>query len=110
MTAILIVLFILGCFVPSLPLLLVCVPIFVPIAKFFQWDLVWFGVVIVMMMNWASITPPFGINLSVMKSVADVPLVSVFKACMPFVLAMLGVVVLVIIFPDIALWLPSMMY
>ena len=110
MTAILIVLFILGCFVPSLPLLLVCVPIFVPIAKFFQWDLVWFGVVIVMMMNWASITPPFGINLFVMKSVADVPLVSVFKACMPFVLAMLGVVVLVIIFPDIALWLPSMMY
>ena len=49
---------ILGCFLPSMPLLLICVPIFVPIAKVFGWDLIWFGVIITVLDNMASITPP----------------------------------------------------
>ena len=47
---------ILGCFLPSMPLLLICVPIFVPIAKVFGWDLIWFGVIITVLDNMASIT------------------------------------------------------
>ena len=55
-------------------LLLICVPIFVPIAKVFGWDLIWFGVIITVLDNMASITPPFGISLFVMKEVAGVTL------------------------------------
>ena len=65
---------ILGCFLPSMPLLLICVPIFVPIAKVFGWNLIWFGVIITVLDNMASITPPFGISLFVMKEVAGVTL------------------------------------
>ena len=58
-----------------MPLLLICVPIFVPIAKVFGWDLIWFGVIItVSATDMASITPPFGISLFVMKEVAGVTL------------------------------------
>ncbi|MFQ9866621.1 MAG: TRAP transporter large permease subunit [Bilophila wadsworthia] len=70
---------ILGCFLPSMPLLLICVPIFVPIAKVFGWDLIWFGVIITVLDNMASITPPFGISLFVMKEVAGVTLGTMYR-------------------------------
>lgn len=71
---------ILGCFLPSMPLLLICVPIFVPIAKVFGWDLIWFGVIITVLDNMASITPPFGISLFVMKEVAGVTLGTMYRS------------------------------
>lgn len=50
----------LGAFFPNIPLLLICVPIFLPVAKMYQWDLIWFGVLMVLVFNMAAITPPFG--------------------------------------------------
>ena len=79
---------ILGCFLPSMPLLLICVPIFVPIAKVFGWDLIWFGVIITVLDNMASITPPFGISLFVMKEVAGVTLGAMYRSAVPFVIAL----------------------
>ena len=109
MCVIVIVMCVLGCFLPAIPLILITVPIFLPIAKSFHWDLVWFGVIFAILNNMASITPPFGINLFVMKGVADVPLGLIFRAATPFVLALFFCLALIIAFPSISLFIPSLM-
>ncbi|MBN2061710.1 MAG: TRAP transporter large permease subunit [Deltaproteobacteria bacterium] len=92
---------VMGCFFPNIPLLLICIPIFLPLAKFYQWDLIWFGVLMTLVFNLASITPPFGISLFVMKGIADIPLARMYKAAIPFVLALILSIVICIIFPII---------
>lgn len=106
---IIIVMCFLGCFLPAIPLILICVPIFLPIAKSFHWNLLWFGVIFVILNNMASITPPFGINLFVMKGVAKVPLALMFKAAMPFVIALFLCLAIIIAFPQISLILPEIL-
>lgn len=100
---------ILGCFLPSMPLLLICVPIFVPIAKVFGWDLIWFGVIITVLDNMASITPPFGISLFVMKEVAGVTLGAMYRSAVPFVIALFVCLLLIVLFPPLATYLPTLM-
>lgn len=100
---------ILGCFLPSMPLLLICVPIFVPIAKVFGWDLIWFGVIITVLDNMASITPPFGISLFVMKEVAGVTLGAMYRSAVPFVIALFVCLLLIVLFPPLATYLPTFM-
>jgi len=100
---------ILGCFLPSMPLLLICVPIFVPIAKVFGWDLIWFGVIITVLDNMASITPPFGISLFVMKEVAGVTLGTMYRSAVPFVIALFVCLLLIVLFPSLATYLPTLM-
>ena len=100
---------ILGCFLPSMPLLLICVPIFVPIAKVFGWDLIWFGVIITVLDNMASITPPFGISLFVMKEVAGVTLGAMYRSAVPFVIALFVCLLLIVLFPSLATYLPTLM-
>ncbi|WP_418765595.1 TRAP transporter large permease subunit [Mailhella sp.] len=107
MLAIVIVMIVLGCFVPALPLLLVCVPIFLPIASVYHWNLVWFGVLMVILLNMGTITPPFGVNLFVIKELAKVPLNTMFRAAIPFAIAMTVLVAIVYFIPQTALWLPS---
>ena len=107
MCAIIVVLLFLGCFIPAMPLLLVCVPIFVPIAHVYDWDLIWFGVIMALMMNMAGITPPFGINLFVMKGLADVPLSVMYRSSVPFVIALAISILVVLAFPSTATWLPA---
>lgn len=109
MLAIILALLVLGCFIPAMPLLLVCVPIFVPIAKLFHWDLIWFGVIITLMVNMAGITPPFGINLFVMKGLADVSIGTMYRASIPFVIALFLVSLLVLLLPATATWLPMIL-
>ena len=110
MVAIILVLCFLGCFIPAIPLVLICVPIFVPIAKVFGWNLVWFGVISTLVKNMACITPPFGINLFVMKGIADVPIGLMYKASLPYVVGLFVCVGLIVAFPQLSLWLPSMMH
>ena len=100
---------ILGCFLPSMPLLLICVPIFVPIAKVFGWDLIWFGVIITVLDNMASITPPFGISLFVMKEVAGVTLGTMYRSAVHFVIALFVCILLIVLFPPLATYLPTLM-
>ncbi len=107
MLAIVVVMIVLGCFVPALPLLLVCVPIFLPIAAVYDWNLVWFGVLMVILLNMGTITPPFGVNLFVIKELASVPLNVMFRAAMPFAVAMAVLVAVVYFVPQSALWLPN---
>jgi len=100
------VLFILGCFMPAIPLILICVPIFLPIAHNLQWDLLWFGVIVVLAYDLATITPPFGINLFIMKGVTQVPLSVIYRGVIPFIGTLLFIVALISVFPALATWLP----
>ena len=70
-----------------LPLMLICVPIFLPLAALFGWNLIWFGVIINILVTMAGMTPPFGVSLFVAKELADVPLSLVYRSSIPFVLA-----------------------
>jgi tripartite ATP-independent transporter DctM subunit len=110
MLMIIIILFVLGCFIPAIPMLLITVPIFLPIAISLHWDLIWFGVIMVLMFNMATITPPFGINLFVMKGITGTSMGLVFRSAMPFVWVLLAVTALIIAFPPISTWLPYLLH
>jgi C4-dicarboxylate transporter DctM subunit len=86
------------------------VPIFYPVITFLGYDPIWFGVVIVLITQIGVITPPMGINVYVVSGVArDVPLETIFKGVLPLLLALIIGTLLLIPFPQIALFLPSLM-
>jgi tripartite ATP-independent transporter DctM subunit len=108
--AILIVLLILGCFMPSLPMIMLTVPIFLPMISSYGFDLIWFGVLMVVMMNIACITPPYGINLFVLTAVSkNLPLSVVYRGVIPFCITNLIFVTILVPFPFIATWLPRVL-
>jgi C4-dicarboxylate transporter, DctM subunit len=99
-----------GCVMDSLALLLLTLPIFYPVALQLGFDPIWFGVMIVIFMEMAVITPPVGINVYVIKGVAgDVPLGTIFKGIVPFLIAEIVMVLLLLFFPQMATYLPSLM-
>jgi TRAP-type C4-dicarboxylate transport system permease large subunit len=100
--------FIGGCFMDALGMILLTIPIFFPVAIALGYDPIWFGVVIVLVTELGVITPPVGINVYVVSGVAkDVPLEKIFKGAFPFVLTLLAYLVIMILFPQIALFLPN---
>jgi C4-dicarboxylate transporter DctM subunit len=99
--------FIGGCFMDALGMILLTIPIFYPVAIALGYDPIWFGVVIVLVTELGVITPPVGINVYVVSGIArDVPLEIIFKGALPFVLTLVAYVIIMIIFPQIALLLP----
>lgn len=105
---ILFVYMILGCIMPAIPMVLLTVPIFYPIAVQLNFDPIWFGVLIVAMTNLSAITPPYGINLFALTAIAQCPMATVFKGALPFVWVTLLWLALLVAFPPIATWLPSL--
>lgn len=100
----------LGCIMDSLGMVLLLVPIFLPIVNGLNINLIWFGVLMVMVMESGLITPPVGMNVYVISGVAkDVPLFRIFKGVFPFLIALLIAVVVVILVPQLATWLPGIM-
>jgi C4-dicarboxylate transporter DctM subunit len=100
--------FIGGCFMDALGMILLTIPIFYPVAVAIGYDPIWFGVVIVLVTELGVITPPVGINVYVVSGIAkDVPLEVIFKGAFPFVLTLVTYLVIMILFPQIALYLPS---
>lgn len=113
-TAILVVILLLyvllGCLLDSLAMVLLTIPIFFPIVSDLGYDPVWFGVIVVMVVELGLITPPIGMNVFVIKGMAgDVPLERIFAGVLPFVVAQCVLIAILVIFPQIALWLPSTM-
>lgn len=103
--------FILGCFLETLSMMIATIPIVMPIVIQFGIDPVWFGIFLVIMMEVALITPPLGMNLFIVQGVrARGSISDVMWGSFPFVLIMLAMVVLLIMFPGIALWLPGQMF
>ncbi len=107
---ILMVYFIGGCFIDSLALIMLTVPIFYPVVLQLGYDPLWFGVVIVLITQIGVITPPVGVNVYVVSGVArDVPLQVIFKGVIPLLIALLIGTLLLIPFPQLALYLPGLM-
>lgn len=103
----------LGMLMEALSVLLITAPIFIPVAKALGFDPVWFGILFVVNMEMGFLTPPFGINLFVMKGILKgtrVTLVDIYLGALPFVgLQFLGLCI-VILFPELATWLPNLVF
>ena len=102
----------LGFFIDWIGILLLTMPIFVPTIVKLGYDPVWFGVVFNMAMQVAYLTPPFGPSAFYLKSVAppDVSLQEIFSSMWPFIALQIVGLALVLVFPDLALWLPRLVY
>ena len=110
-----IVYFIGGCFMDALALVMLTIPIFFPVVTSLGYDPIWFGIIIVMVTEMGVITPPVGINVYVVYGVAQtvvggIPLESIFKGILPFLLAVIVGLIIMMIFPQIILFLPNLMY
>ena len=101
---------VLGCFIDALAMILLTIPIFYPIAvTTLGYDPIWFGVVIVLVVAMGVITPPVGMNVYVIKGIApDVPLETIFKGIWPFLGAIIVCLAILMIFPQVATWLPNL--
>ncbi|MFH1293996.1 MAG: TRAP transporter large permease [Pseudomonadota bacterium] len=99
-----------GCFMDALAMIMLTIPIFFPVAQTLGFDPIWFGVVIVLITEMGVITPPVGVNVYVVYGVAkDVPLEAIFRGVFPMLLALLVCNAIILFFPQIALFLPSLM-
>jgi C4-dicarboxylate transporter DctM subunit len=100
-----------GCFMEVIGILALTLPIFYPVLLKLGFDELFVGIIALMLMEIGVITPPVGTNCYVVKSVAggDVTLEQIFKGILPFFIAYLFAVAFIIVFPEIALWLPRLM-
>jgi TRAP-type C4-dicarboxylate transport system permease large subunit len=100
----------LGTIIEGLAILFLTVPIFVPIMAALGFDLIWFGVLLIMLIEISLITPPIGLNVFVMKTMLpEVPLIDIFKGIAPFFVGDIVRVLIVAFFPATVLFLPSLM-
>jgi tripartite ATP-independent transporter DctM subunit len=100
----------LGCFLDSISMMVLTLPVVFPVIVSLNFHPIWFGVVTVLMMEAGLITPPVGLNVYTLAGIArDVPMAEIFKGAAPFLLSIILIVVTLILFPDIALFLPGLM-
>lgn len=105
-----IILLILGCFLEPLSIMMMTLPILMPISQSLGFDPLWFGAIILLNMQMATITPPFGMDLFAMKGVlrdTRITMIDIYKSVTPFLILNLICLLLMILFPFITLWLPS---
>lgn len=101
----------LGCLMDALPMVMLTVPIFLPVILGLGFDPVWFGIIIILVMQLGLITPPVGLNCYIVSAIAKgVPLNKIFKGSLPFTIAILVTIIIVTIFPWLVIWLPTLIY
>ncbi|MDP2917002.1 MAG: TRAP transporter large permease subunit, partial [Dehalococcoidia bacterium] len=109
-TIILLVYLVLGCFLSTLAMVIITVPIFLPVLVTLGYDPIWFGVISILVCEMGLITPPVGMNVFVIQGlVKDVPMYTIFKGIWPFLIAEIVATYILVAFPQIALFLPSKM-
>jgi len=98
-----------GLFLDSISMMLITVPVFLPIFQALGYDRVWFGVFIVVVAEIGLITPPVGLNIFVLKSqLPEIPIQKMYAGILPFLFVDLLLIVLLVAFPQLALWLPGL--
>jgi len=108
MAVIILIYFFGGFFMDSMALIVVTIPIFFPLVMRLGFDPIWFGVIIVLVAEMGVITPPVGVNVFVIKGIAtDIPLHTIFRGVFPFLGALFLLTILIVLFPQIATYLPS---
>jgi tripartite ATP-independent transporter DctM subunit len=107
--AMMLILLVLGCFVDQVSMMLICLPFFMPLVAAYSFDPVWFGVLFLMCMQLGLLTPPFGMLLFTMKSVAprEIEMQQVWSAVTPYVVMGILALLAVLLFPALATWLPK---
>jgi tripartite ATP-independent transporter DctM subunit len=99
---------ILGMFLETIAMLVLTIPVVIPVAVAMEWDLVWFGIIVVIALEKGLISPPVGMNVFIVKSlVPNVPMATIFRGIWPFWFAMSVMIILLVMFPQIALYLPE---
>jgi C4-dicarboxylate transporter, DctM subunit len=102
---------VLGCFLDSLGMILLTVPVFLPLVAGVGYDPVWFGVLVVLVVEIGLITPPVGMNLFVIRAQQpDIGIGTLYRGVLPFLAAGAALIVLLLAFPGLALWLPSVLF
>ncbi len=101
-----------GCFIDALALIMLTIPIFYPIiSNQLGYDPIWFGIIIVLVTQMGVITPPVGINVYVVSGIRqEIPLETIFKGVLPFLIALIVGTAMLVAFPQLVLWLPNLMY
>ena len=107
-----VILLISGMFMDDYAVVTICAPIFVPIAKFLGFDPIWFSILFILNMQVAYLTPPFGWALILLKGVAppEINTRDIWRSVPPFVGIQLLVLIIAMVFPQVALWLPEKMF
>ncbi len=101
---------VLGCFMEGLAIMVLTIPIIYPLVLDMGFDPIWFGVMITLVMEMSLITPPVGINVFIISGISkDVPMYTIFRGILPFWFAILACIIILMIFPQIALILPNTM-
>ncbi len=96
-----------GMFLDGISIFLIFVPLLLPIMNHYGWDPVWFGVILTLKVALGQFTPPLAVNLMVSCRIANVQMESTIRWVIPMLLAMFAVMLLIIAFPQLALWLPA---
>ena len=110
LTIIVLIYLLLGCFLDAISMMILTLPVIFPVVLQLGFDPIWFGVICVLMMGAGLITPPVGLCVNTVASIArDAPLEEVFKGALPFLIAILFITFLITLYPQLALFLPSMM-
>lgn len=106
-----IIFFILGCILDPVGIIMICTPVFVPVITALGFDPLWFGVLFIMNMEMGYLTPPFGFNLFYMKAIVPpgITMSDIYRSIVPFVILQGIGLIIVVIFPEIVLWLPKLM-
>jgi C4-dicarboxylate transporter DctM subunit len=102
---------VMGCFLEGIGMVLITVPVFQPIIMKYGYDPIWFAIIVVIMVEVGLIHPPVGMNLFVIQAQApDVRITAIYRGIIPFLVAPLILIVLLFLFPGLALWLPKALY
>ena len=111
MLIIVMILLVLGCFMETLSMLLTTAPLITPIVVALGFDSVWFGILLMVLLEAALITPPIGINLYVVQGIRKSgAMLDVMIGALPFVITLFLMIIMLLVFPQLALWLPSVVY
>lgn len=100
---------ILGMFLDDTAMLVIVAPLYIPLVKALGFDLIWFGILYTITCQIAYIVPPFGYNLFLMRAMAppEITIIDIYKSIIPFFFMMVLTMIIIMIFPDIAMWLPE---
>lgn len=107
--AVMLLVFVLGMFLETISIILITTPVVLPVLGALDINPVWYGVLLMINLELALITPPVGMNLFTIKGITRAPIDQIMRGVVPFALLLLAGLVLLLLFPDIALWLPSTM-
>jgi tripartite ATP-independent transporter DctM subunit len=103
---------IMGTFLDDTAMLVIVAPLYIPLVDALGFNLIWYGVLYTITTQIAYMTPPFGYNLFLMRAMApkEISIIDIYNSIIPFVLVMAGALALIMVFPEIAMWLPNYVY